>query len=162
MNQIFRVQLVSTILLAFGSRSFVRTHNKVKRAPFLAVQSILAMLSVMFSYKFYSYVFLCSFAANVPPTLEDTEATIASCKAAGQWQFAVLLLSEVTARRLQTDVACLAAAKVVYTWHLLVAHVFVWFMFGSYLHLLPHDGIDIIPENHKEQQTKPNCYRNHY
>lgn len=29
-NQIFRVQLDSTILLAFGSRSFVTTHNKVK------------------------------------------------------------------------------------------------------------------------------------
>ena len=64
----------------------------------------------MFSYKFYSII-RGSFATNVPPTLADTEAAIASCKAAGQWQFAVSLLSEVTARRLQTDVACLQLPK---------------------------------------------------
>ena len=105
---------------------------------------------------FYSNVYiLCSFWADAPPILEDTEATIASCKAAGQWQFAVLLLSEVTARRLQTDAACLQLPKLDTHWHFLIAQVFVWFMFG--FHLQPAAWWDRLflttTKNNKQKQT---------
>ena len=42
---------------------------------------------------------------------QSAEAAIASCKAAGKWQSALLLLAEVTLRHLKTDVSCLQLTK---------------------------------------------------